>query len=291
MKYKEYINSISKTIRTLGVHKGDILYIASDATKIVKTAQNDLGAKSKSDRETFLNELIDMLQQLVGEDGTLLFPVFNWDFCKGETFDYKKTQGKVGALNNFILNNRSDFKRTRHAIYSFMVWGKDKNMLCAMDNQESFGTNSPFAYLRNNGAKQLMLGTDMVKGVTYGHFVEQCLMVPYRYHKFFMGEYVDEFGNTENRVYSQFVRDMSIEYDYVLTDAILERENSLKATFFNGWKISLANIGDIHRVIENDIVNGTEEYYVLKGFDGKQNPYERYEINYLKDKELILGGN
>lgn len=134
MRYKGYMEHIGPTIVALGLHKGSILYIVSGVTKIVKTAQNDLGAKSIGGRDTFLYELIDMLQQLVGEEGTLLFPVFNWDFCKGETFDYKKTQGKVGDLNNFVLNNRGDFKRTRHAIYSFMVWGKDQNMLRAMDN-------------------------------------------------------------------------------------------------------------------------------------------------------------
>lgn len=290
MKYKEYINSISKTIRTLGVHKGDILYIASDATKIVKTAQNDLGAKSKSDRETFLNELIDMLQQLVGEDGTLLFPVFNWDFCKGETFDYKKTQGKVGALNNFVLNNRGDFKRTRHAIYSFMVWGKDQNMLCAMDNQEAFGTNSPFAYLRNNDAKQLTLGTDVAKGITYFHFVEQQLRVPYRHQKFFMGKYVDEFGNVENRVYSQFVRDISINYEFVLSDEFLEREKAIRISFCNGWKVSLANLTDIHCVIKTDILDGAKNIYYIEGYDVKEHMKEKdgkYEINYLKDGVLI----
>lgn len=78
------------------MHKGDILYIASDVTKIVKTAQNDLGAKSKSDRDTFLNELIDMLQQLVGEEGTLLFPVFNWDFARGKHLIIRKLRVKLG---------------------------------------------------------------------------------------------------------------------------------------------------------------------------------------------------
>ena len=115
-KAEQYWQDFHKGLDDLGIQKGDILYVGSDIAAMVVEASRELEFASKQDQTDYLNRLVDEIKNHVTEEGTLLFPVYSWGFCRGEAFDYHKTQGEVGSFNNFILNNRSDFVRTKHAI-------------------------------------------------------------------------------------------------------------------------------------------------------------------------------
>lgn len=287
---KDYCNVIKENLEKIGVSKGDILYVASDVSQMIKRAQIDLGFKDKETRNDFLNLVIDAIQEILGQEGTLLFPMYNWDFCKGITFDYRHTKSKVGALNNFVLEKRPEFRRTRHPIYSFMVWGKEQSYLCALDNQEAFGANSPFAYLDQNNAKQLSLGVDMTGGITFLHYVEQFVQVPYRHHKFFLGQYEDENGCVEFRAYSQYVRDLSVQYKFILKDDFFREKKVVRESQIYDWKISLAELPEIKKVLEEDLRKGAKNIYEIDNYDIKdhfnKSKYQ-YEIGFLKEYELV----
>ena len=135
MEIKQYTDSLMDELTNLGVKKGDILYISSDVTLLTLDACRQCGLKGKKDIDLFYNVLTDSIERLVGEEGTLMFPVFTWSFCRNIPYDSKTTQGEVGAFSNWILNNRTDFKRTAHPLYSFMVWGKDADKLVHMTNR------------------------------------------------------------------------------------------------------------------------------------------------------------
>ena len=136
-------------IDNLNITKGDILYVASDITQIL------LYYKSK--KISFNpNEFIDYLYLKVGDEGTLLFPTFNWDFLRGKTFDYNNTPSMSGSLSKIALK-RGDFLRTKHPIYSFAVKGKDKEQLFNLDDKSGWGKNSIFAYFHENSAKNLFI--------------------------------------------------------------------------------------------------------------------------------------
>ena len=64
---------------------------------------------------------LDAIIEKVGPEGTILIPCFNWDFCKGKKFNYLETPPQIGSLPK-IAFKREDFKRTKHPIYSFLVW-------------------------------------------------------------------------------------------------------------------------------------------------------------------------
>lgn len=287
---KLYCDAVKSGIINLGIEKGDILYISSNMSQILKQAQTDLNFKDKDMRSEFLNVLIDDLEEVVGNDGTLLFPMYNWDFCKGVSFCYKNTKSKVGILNNFVLENRLEFRRTRHPLYSFMVWGKGQEYLCKLDNQEAFGINSPFEYMDKNHAKQIALGVDMSAGITYVHYLEQLVQMPYRHHKFFLGEYVGEDGKTELRAYSQYVRDLSLKFEYILNDEFLKQRKVLRTTRVYGWKMSCIEFSDAKKIFVEDLKNGAPNIYIIENYDVKEHFEEkskRYEIGLLKDYQLI----
>ena len=186
----------------LPICKGDVLYVISDLLDIAKVCR-DNGERFECER------FIEYLQEAVGEEGTLLFPTFNWDFCKGIAFDYHKTKGKTGALGNAALKT-SGFKRTQHPLYSFAVWGKLQSTLSGLDNKSAFGENSPFEYMHKYNAKALIIGLAASIKNTYIHYVEQMIGVDFRYEKDFSALYADEGGAIEKRTYSMYVRDLDI---------------------------------------------------------------------------------
>ena len=135
-----------------GLQRGDIVLLTSDIMQLMFTAMRQ---GERFERDAFLDAILGV----IGDEGTLLIPTFNWDFCKGKTFDYYKTPCKTGSLGKIALK-RDDFKRTKHPIYSFAVWGKDKEELCARDYKSSFGIESPFTYCKERNAKNIFIDVE-----------------------------------------------------------------------------------------------------------------------------------
>ena len=198
-------------LRAQGVGAGDMVYIASDVTGLLNDARRNYGVRTPAARNAYLNDFIDALQSLVTEEGTLLFPAYTWDFCKGKAFDVRRTPCRVGALNNWVLTQRRDFQRTQHPIYSFLVWGRRAADLLALQNRDAFASDSPFAYLHRHGGKMLLFDVSLQRGFTFMHYVEESVHVPYRYLKAFRASYIDANGQKDERIYTMYVRDLSIE--------------------------------------------------------------------------------
>ncbi|MCQ2522953.1 MAG: AAC(3) family N-acetyltransferase [Lachnospiraceae bacterium] len=275
------IENIIENARGLGIEKGDILYVASDITRLVFALMDKYGVEGKAGQKEALNQLTDGLKDLVGEEGTLLIPTFSWAFCAGKGFDRSKTKSEVGAYSNFILKNRDDFRRTRHAMYSFAVWGKDAEMLLNMDNQDAWGEKSVFTYLRDNNAKELNIDCEPFQGMTFVHYVEQCVDVPYRHLKYFFGNYTDYDGTSEFRMYSMNVRDMDVSTGVSTTDEYLISKNLAKKVLVDGIGLTLIDLTASYPVIVDDLKNNNGAnniYFKTGGLDWTKEKTLPYEI-------------
>lgn len=190
-------------LQGVGVEKGDIIDVSSDMANVLMYCRR-IGVRLVPDH------LIDALQNLVGPKGTVMIRTFTWDFCHGEPFDIRTSPSRVGALGNSAMK-RTDFKRTRHPIYSWMVWGERAEELLQMDQASAFGPGSVFDFLDINHAKQLTLGNTSSDSTTQMHHVEAACKVPYRFDKPFTGEYTDYSGNTCRKTYSMHVRPLNLK--------------------------------------------------------------------------------
>lgn len=232
------MEEILSILKSLGIDRGDVLFVSSDITRLFWMFQQEKNV------ELSVDEFIDGLQALVGESGTLIFPTYNWSFCKGETWDYHKTKCLTGSLGIKALK-RSDFRRTQHPIYSFAVWGKDQDLLCSMNNVSSFGIDSPFAYFDKVHAKNLVIDVVLTHCFTFVHYVEQLSgIVTYRYEKNFTADYTDADGNTCARTYSMFVRDLDLDVDNDLDpiDKLFLEEGIAKRVFISDIPITLLDL-------------------------------------------------
>ena len=93
-----------KIFHNLNIKKGDNIIINSDIKKI-------LIHYKKQKEKLNPNLILDSVLSKIGDDGTLLLPTFNWDFCNGKEFNYFKTPSKSGSLTKVALS-RNDFIRT-----------------------------------------------------------------------------------------------------------------------------------------------------------------------------------
>ncbi|GAA4718807.1 AAC(3) family N-acetyltransferase [Brevibacillus fulvus] len=251
VSYKEIVDQ-------LPISSGDIVLVGSDITRLAVEAYRH---QEKFDG----NLLIDQLLERVGSAGTVLFPAYNWSFCSGQPFDIRQTPSQVGALSNLALK-RPDFKRTRHPIYSFAVWGKHQAELVAMQNKSAFGEDSPFAFLHNHHGKMLIIGLDFQRSFTFVHYVEEQAAVDYRYMKEFTAPYVEENGVSELRTYAMFVRD--IERGVRTTIAgmgdILDQTGISTVQSFNGVEFRVVDLAGAYQAIESDIRhNGAKNLYSI----------------------------
>lgn len=159
----------NELIKKMNIKKGENIFIASDILRI--------GLKFYEKKETFdLDIFLDKLKEKITKEGTIVFPTYNWDFCKGISFDYNKTKSKTGALSQKALK-RKEFQRTQHPIYSFAVWGKNSQELCNLNNSSSFGLDSPFSYFKEKDYKMVFIDVSFTNSLTFTHYIEESLKV------------------------------------------------------------------------------------------------------------------
>lgn len=245
MGYKSYLEIIGKFRY---IDKGDVVYLVSDIFHLMKQAKEH-GEIFNGDR------FLDTIMEVIGEEGTLLVPTFNWDFCKGIAFDYKKTKCKVGALGNMALKN-DNFIRTRDPIYSFAVRGKDAGMLSEIDPSNSFGEGTCFSYMEQKNAKALVIGLPAMSGLTFMHHAEQIYGVPFRFNKNFTAMYKYKDEPEEERTYSMYVREysMNVEEHTEPFDEIIEKLGVCKTEIYNGVPFRVLYLKEIMELLRIDIL-------------------------------------
>lgn len=204
----------------------------------------------------------------MGDDGTVIFPTYNWGFCRGEEFDYNKTPCETGVLGQLALK-RSGFQRTKHPIYSFAVYGYYREKLVSMNNSDSFGVDSPFAFFRKMNVNNYVIDVSLEHSFTYVHFVEeQSRRVNHRYIKNFVGNYVDENGNREKCTYSMFVRNLDMDVETTI-DPIQEDFLQLGAEEIikiNSSEIKHIKLGEAYPILLYDILsNNSKKLCRFKG--------------------------
>ena len=283
-KYIKYCD----IVKHLNIQHGDVILLSSNMVKTILYAK-------KYEKEFSYNKFLDSFIEAVGSDGTLLIPSYNWDFCKGIPFDYYNTQSKTGVLANEAMK-RSDFKRTKHPLYSHIVYGQDKDYLCSLDYIDAFGKDSIFDYLYKNNAKNIGIDVDLDGCFSTIYYFEQKFGVPYRYIKYFKSSYIDENGISSVKTYSMNVRYAEINskfsgkemYEYLKNNKAVE-EYHINKSF-----VSIFNIKKTEMYIKDDILNNNSKKFMIYDMD-KLNSFNKdkgYSI--IKDLFSInrsLSGN
>ncbi|MEZ9703979.1 AAC(3) family N-acetyltransferase [Vibrio breoganii] len=186
--------------RNAGITRGDVVLLHSNIGRTLRRIKK-MGIKPSP------SLILDSFICAIGEEGTLLLPLFNFEFTQGVPFDLEATPSQMGAITE-IGRKYKTAVRTGHPIYSFAILGNKVSLFEKIDNFSGYGADSPFAMLLELNGKIAVLDLPDQNSMTFYHYVEEMLDVPYRYHKTFSGQYTDRNKNTEERTYGLFVRDI-----------------------------------------------------------------------------------
>jgi aminoglycoside N3'-acetyltransferase len=151
--------------------------------------------------------VIDSILDQVGPEGTVLFPLFNFDFPAKKEFSMITTPSQMGVITEFSRLNYAG-ARTGHPIYSFYAMGALSEEFNGLNNRSGYGPDSPFAKLLEFDGKIASVDLDDQHSMTMYHFVEEKIGVDYRYFKTFSGGYQDLNGVTTSEDYVLYVRDL-----------------------------------------------------------------------------------
>jgi len=186
---------------SVGIQKGDTVLIHANSIRaMVMLRRAGLPATPENVLKSFI--------AAVGDSGTLLFPLFNFGFSSGISFDIRTTPSQMGALSEAARLHPAAV-RTAHPIYSFAVIGSQQKRFAQCENISGYAADSPFGLLKELGGKIALLDVHDQGAMTYYHHIEEMMRVDYRYSKSFTGNYTDEFGHTSSREYSLYVRDIA----------------------------------------------------------------------------------
>ena len=180
--------------QTLGIKQGDALFLHSSY-------------KSFGGVDGGPQTIIDVLLDVIGPDGTLIMPTFNYDFLKGVPWDIRTTPSQMGILTELVrLDPRA--KRMYHPIYSMAAIGKLADEIASFRSQDCFGETTIFKKFRDWDVSILILGLPYSKSITFLHHCEQSAGVDYRYLKEFSGQAIDAQGKSHQETCTMFVRDV-----------------------------------------------------------------------------------
>jgi aminoglycoside 3-N-acetyltransferase len=196
----EVVESLAQDWRGAGIRQGDVVLVHSSLRRTVKRCVG-------SEKSEVAAEVLASFQRAVGSGGTLLFPLFNFQFTEGVAFDMRTTPSQMGVLTETARETAGAI-RTGHPIYSFAVIGARAAEFAGIDNFSGYGADSPFGKLRALGGRIAVLDLPDQHSMTYYHHVEEMRGVPYRFHKTFAGDYTDLSGVQSRREYGLFVRDI-----------------------------------------------------------------------------------
>jgi aminoglycoside 3-N-acetyltransferase len=245
------LETLQQRWKSSGLEEGDTVLIHSNIKRtLVEFRRGKVNISPGDILESFLD--------VVGSKGTLILPLFNFNFAKGVPFDIRTSESQMGALTE-IGRKYNGAVRTGHPIYSFAVIGYRASEFEGIDNVSGYAEDSPFGVLKKLNGKIGSLDLEDQNSMTFYHHVEEIKRVDYRYFKSFTGEYTNSLGDTENKTYHLYVRDVERG---VLTDVNPAGELMWSAGLYKGFRpkegpgLRLINSRDMFKFVEGLIESG-----------------------------------
>lgn len=168
------VGDLLDALGVLGIRKGDTVCVHSQIYS--------LGIPGMP-RTEYMNMILKVLKEAVGEEGTLIMPAFSYSFCEKQVFDVQKSKSTVGVLTEFFRNSE-DVSRTVHPIFSFSVWGRRREEFMDI-GKDAFSMDSVYGKMIESNDKIVLLGVD--KGYTIYYLAEESIGVSHRFFKSFSG--------------------------------------------------------------------------------------------------------
>lgn len=214
--------------RSVGLTEGDMVLVQSSYIALRKVSGGPTAV---------VRALLDVL----GPEGTLLMPTFNWtDFGEKKRYSKLTTKPQTGVISETLMGWK-DCQRIYHPLHGFSLVGRQAAALASkIRNESSFERCSLFGELHRQNAKLLLLGVSYRQALTFFHYVEECVGVPYRKYLFLEGE-VEELDGSVHPVRIKYYGRVSLQQKYNL-DHLQPALEDDKGSVVRTGKIGLATV-------------------------------------------------
>ena len=276
--YPVPIAIIRQTLNEMGIDKG--------ASVLVHSSVSDLFfGYDKPSEERYQNklqysfDLIEMLIDLVGQEGTILMPTDPKGYpdirsTNNEIFNFKKDPSSRGLITE-IFRRRPDTIRSIHPHYNLTAWGAEANEFLK-DNEKShpyvMDKNSPWYKLIEKDGFVLILGKDYQVNSSV-HIVEDILGKE-KYprdifeKKSFSLKYIDKENNLKEM-------ELYLHLSHWVDESVIEFCEYLNQKYQFGKKLM---IGKVPIIIFN-----AKKYYnaVLESLEKDDVCFSDFKIHYI----------
>lgn len=140
-------NYIKEQLIKVGLKKGDTVLIHSQLLKVGIPEEDvfDLG-----------KYYLDIILEIIGDDGELVLPAFTYSYCKNKVFSPLKDMSSVSSLANTCIRNHIGY-RTLDPIFSYVIVNPESAEQ-RFSNVSFDLENGMAGYLSKKNAKYLMIG-------------------------------------------------------------------------------------------------------------------------------------
>jgi aminoglycoside 3-N-acetyltransferase len=167
------LKTLKNDFSNLGIARGDVVIVHSSLSSMGVV---DGGAET----------VIEALSEVLGSDGTLLFPAFSYGTIgESMTFDVKNTPVCVGKIPE-TFRNTLGVLRSMHPTHSVCAKGRYANEIIKDHelDRSPMGEHSPYRRLTKYNAKILMLGCSL-NSMSFMHAIEEIVgseycLTPYK---------------------------------------------------------------------------------------------------------------
>ena len=241
----------------LGASPGDTVQLMADLTRLSLRFRREKAAFSP-------DLLLDAFAEAVSPNGSVLVPTYTFDLEDGDAFDVRSTRSISGVLANAALAN-ARYHRTPHPLHSFAVNGKAVDELVANPEPGSFGPASPFAYLLRRKGRLFTFDLRLDDALTYVHYLEECVGVPYRKQQSTHFRYTDKSGKRSDRPWSIYAKRPGHHLRFDHLHHLLTQGGALTEQVLDGVNVLVVDLERTHLVIEQDIrVNGARSIHQFR---------------------------
>ena len=234
-------SDISKSLKNLGLNKSDTVMIHGDAG----VAAQYIWDNSNDPVSEFIKCLIAYF-----ENGTVIVPTFTYSATKGEVFKPEEAPSQVGLFSEKFRQIKG-VVRSHHPIFSVGCIGEKAKYFANSRLTDCFGDQTLFDKLYNKDVKLIALGCGLER-LTFVHYIEQALNVPYRFFKEFNGSI--KLGSTlENLVVRYFVRNLDIntELDFSNLEKEAISNKKMTKTSIGRFPVRLITAQDFFKIAKN----------------------------------------
>ena len=246
LKEKQILNYF----KILKIKKNDKLFIHGNSMALFQIYGKDAKVK------TYL--FWNCLKNYLGSNGTIIVPTFTYSLGKKCIYNKHISKSKVGQFSEDFRKNFSKV-RSNDPLFSVSALGGNLNKINNLSYKNSFGKNSIFDYLYFNNVKILCLGCEL-DVVTFLHYIEQDINVPYREFKYFDTYSKNYSGKIKYERINFFCRIKKRKYKYNLKPLIKEmkKKNKISVTKFGRLRSYIFNSKDLFNICKKMLLKNNE---------------------------------